>query len=74
MYALRIGTDENRRQFRRFKRWAQRGVFEILFNAMSNDPDLECAMIDGTLVSVHQKATGAKGGFKIRPSGARVTG
>jgi hypothetical protein len=34
---------------------------------MSSDPDLECAMIDGTIVSVHQKATGAKGGLKIRP-------
>jgi len=54
---------------------------------MSNDPDLEYAMIpshglqenhcraaDGTIVSVHQKATGAKGGLKIRPSGARAAG
>ena len=61
-------------QFRRFRRWAERGVSESLFNAMSNDPDLEYAMIDGTIVSVHQKATGAKGGLKIRPSGARAAG
>jgi len=61
-------------QFRRFRRWAERGVFESLFKAMSNDADLEYAMIDGTIVSVHQKATGAKGGLKIRPSGARAAG
>ena len=59
-------------QFRRFRRWAERGVFESLFNAMSGDPDFEYALIDGTIVSVHQKATGAKGGLKITPSGARA--
>lgn len=57
-------------QFRRFRRWAKAGVFESLFNAMSDDPDLEYALIDGTIVSVHQKATGAKGGLSIMPSGA----
>ena len=59
-------------QFRRFRRWAKTGVFESLFNAMSNDPDLEYALIDGTIVQAHQKATGAKGGLSIRPSGARA--
>ena len=54
-------------QFRRFRRWAETGVFERLFNAMRDDPDLEYALIDGTIVSVHQKATGAKGGLKLRP-------
>jgi len=61
-------------QFRRFRRWAENGVFENLFKAMSDDPDLEYALIDGTIVQVHQKATGAKGGLKIRPSGARAAG
>jgi transposase len=59
-------------QFRRFRRWAQSGVFESLFNAMSEDVDLEYALIDGTIVQVHQKATGAKGGLRLRPLGARV--
>ena len=54
-------------QFRRFRRWAKTGVFESLFNAMRDDPDLEYALIDGTIVSVHQKATGAKGGNRLRP-------
>ncbi len=57
--------------FRRFRRWARDGVFDLLFDHVSGDPDMEYAMIDGTIVSVHQKATGAKGGLKIRPSGAR---
>ena len=59
-------------QFRRFRRWARSGVFESLFKAMSGDPDLEYALIDGTIVQVHQKATGAKGGRRLRPLGARA--
>lgn len=74
-------------QFRRFRRWAKSGVFESLFKAMREDPDLEYALIDGTIVQVHQKATGAKAltviegnhlpgnrGLSIRPSGARAAG
>ncbi len=61
-------------QFRRFRRWAETGVFERLFKAMSDARDLEYALIDGTIVQVHQKATGAKGGLRLRPSGARVAG
>ncbi len=57
--------------FRRFRRWAKAGVFESLFKALSNEPDFEYALIDGTIVSVHQKATGAKGGLCIRPSDDR---
>ena len=57
--------------FRRFWRWAEKGVFEGLFEALSQEPDFEYALVDGTIVSVHQKASGAKGGLKIRPSGVR---
>lgn len=60
--------------FRRFRRWARDGVFDRLFEAVSGHPDMEYALIDGTIVSVHQKATGAKGGLTIRPSGARRAG
>lgn len=58
--------------FRRFRRWAQKGVFESIFKELSGDPDFEYAMIDGTIVRVHQHGTGAKGGRKIRPSVVRV--
>ncbi|MRU14959.1 transposase [Roseovarius sp. A21] len=47
-------------QFRRFRRWVKAGVFESLFNAMCSDPDLEYALIDATIVRVHQKAPGPK--------------
>ena len=57
--------------FRRFRRWAKNGVFERLFEELSEEPDFEYALIDGTIVSVHQKASGAKGGLTIRPSGVR---
>ena len=56
-------------QFRRFQRWARSGIFESLFNAVSLDPDLEYALIDGTIVQVHQKATGAKGGLQAQAIG-----
>ena len=58
--------------FQRFRRWAKKGVFERLFEVLSQEPDFEYALIDGTIVSVHQKASGARGGLKIRPSADRA--
>jgi len=60
--------------FRRFRRWAQLGVFERIFQATSANADFEYILIDGTIVSAHQKASGAKGGLSIRPLGARKAG
>jgi transposase len=53
--------------WRRFRRCALKGVFERVFNSLSEDPDFEYVIIDGTIVRVHQHGTGAKGGLKIRP-------
>jgi transposase len=53
--------------FQRFRRWAVAGVFDRVFERLSGEPDFEYALIDGTIVSAHQKASGAKGGLKIRP-------
>lgn len=58
--------------FRRFRRWAQKGVFERLFALLSDDPDFEYAMVDGTIVRVHQHAMGAKGGATLRRSDVRA--
>lgn len=58
--------------FRRCRRWALKGVFENLFKVLSGDPDFEYALIDGTIVRVHQHGTGAKGGCKLRPSDVRA--
>jgi transposase len=57
--------------FQRFRRWGRAGVFERIFECVSDEPDFEYALIDGTIVTAHQKASGAKGGRKIRPSGAQ---
>ena len=58
--------------FRRFRRGAKGGVFKRLFKEIRREPDFECALIDSTLVQAHQKASGAKGGLGLRPSGARA--
>jgi transposase len=57
-----------------FGRWVRAGVFERLFERMSDEPDFEYALIDGTIVSAHQKASGAKGGLSIRLSAAPGAG
>jgi len=54
--------------FKRFRRWVKAGVFERIFNTLSDDPDFEFLMVDGTIVRVHRHGQGAKGGLKIRPS------
>ena len=54
--------------FQRFRRWVRAGIFDRVFECLSGEPDFEYALIDGTIVSAHQKASGAKGGLRIRPS------
>ena len=56
--------------FRRFRRWALKGVFERVFNALSEEFDLEYVFVGGTVVQARQKASGAKGGPKSRASDA----
>lgn len=58
--------------WKRFRRWAEKGVFERIFAELSADPDFEYALIDGTIVKVHRHGSGAKGGLSIRPSAARA--
>jgi transposase len=56
--------------YRRFWRWDRRGVWRRMFAALSDDPDFEYLILDSTVVRAHQHAAGARGGLKIRPSGA----
>ena len=58
--------------FQRFRRWARKGVWERVFNALIENPDFEYLIIDSTIVRAHQHAAGAKGGAKMRRSGVRV--
>src|SRR3954464_8104248 len=48
--------------FQRFRRWGKGGGFERIFACLSDKLDFEYALIDGTIVTAHQKASGAKGG------------
>jgi len=68
---LPVAFGKSNSVFQRFRRWAKKGVFERLFEVLSEEPDFEYALIDGTIVSVHQKASGARGGLKIRLSDDR---
>lgn len=68
---LPVAFGKSNSVFQRFRRWAKKGVFERLFEVLSGEPDFEYALIDGTIVSVHQKASGARGGLKIRLSDDR---
>lgn len=52
--------------FQRYNRWSKAGVWERLFQALSDDPDFEYVMIDSTIVRAHQHSAGAKGGLKKR--------
>ena len=51
--------------YKRYRRWVQSDRFSNLFKAL-NEPDLEYAMMDGTIVKVHRHGQGAKGGLVVR--------
>ena len=38
--------------FKRFRHWVKADVFKRIFDAVSGEPDMEYAMIDGTVVAV----------------------
>ena len=60
--------------FTRFRDWAKAGVWKRLFDAVSDDPDMEYAIVDATIVKVHRHGQGAKGGPKTRRSAVRKAG
>ena len=58
--------------FKRFRDWVKADVFKRMFEAVSDEPDMEYAMVDATIVRVHRHGQGAKGGLKVRPSASRA--
>jgi transposase len=54
--------------FKRYRDWVKADVFKRLFDAASEEPDMEYAMVDATIVKVHRHGQGAKGGLRARPS------
>jgi len=53
--------------FKRFRDWVKADVFHALFDAVSEQPDMEYAMVDATMVKVHRHGQGAKRGLRARP-------
>ena len=51
---------------KRFKRWADKGVWQMIFNTLVAEADMEWVMIDSTIVRAHQHAAGAKKSLKTR--------
>src|SRR3954467_11077514 len=56
--------------FKRYRDGVGAAVFKRLFDAASDEPDMEYAMIDATIVKVHRHGQGAKWGLRARPSAA----
>ena len=48
--------------FQRCRRWSKAGRFARIFEEISGEPDMEYAMIDGSIVKVHRHGQGVKGG------------
>ena len=51
----------------RFRDWVRADVWTRLFEAVSDEPDMEYAMVDATIVKVHRHGQGAKGGLQAKP-------
>ncbi len=47
---------------RRFIRWRNKGVWELLLEKVVDDPDYEWLMINATHIKVHPHAADAQGG------------
>jgi len=60
--------------YQRFRHWVKADVFKRMFEAVADDPDMEYAMIDATIVKVHRHGQGAKGGLRARPSATPKAG
>jgi transposase len=45
---------------RRYYRWIEMGVLDMMFEALAREADLEWLMIDSTIVRAHQHAAGAR--------------
>ncbi|MGI4744854.1 MAG: IS5 family transposase [Janthinobacterium lividum] len=55
--------------FRRFSRWSTKGVWQRIFEAMSDDDDFEYLIVDSTIIRAHQHASGAKKGSEDQALG-----
>ena len=62
---------------RRYYRWIEQGIFDRIFEAVSDEPDMEWLAIDATVIRAQAQAAGAplkRGARKPRLSGVRAVG
>ena len=52
--------------YKRFARWQEKGVWQMLMDRLSADGDLEWLMLDSTVGRAHSSAAGAKKVMRIR--------
>ena len=60
--------------FQRFNRWAKKGTWARIMEAVGGDADLESLLIDSTVVRAHEHAAGARKRAAIRPSAGPAAG
>ena len=58
--------------YNRFNRWAKRGVWLTIFEALSVRSLQSLHLIDSSIVRAHQHAAGGKKGVRITPSAVLV--
>ena len=55
------------RVYVRYNRWSRKGVWTRLFEAVSDDQDLEHLMVDGSIIRVHQHGAAQKKNRRPKP-------
>ncbi|QQO22702.1 IS5 family transposase [Bradyrhizobium diazoefficiens] len=55
--------------YTRFRDWAKAGVWKRMFDAVSDEPDMEYVMVDATIVKVHRHGQGGKRGTQNQAIG-----
>ena len=59
------------RVYVRYNRWSKKGIWERIFTTMSDDPDLEYLVVDGSIVRVHQHGAAKKTNKRLRQKAGR---
>ena len=58
--------------YNRFRRWAMRGVWRRLFEALAKASPAEAQFLDSSTAKAHRSAAGGKGGRRRRPLADRA--
>lgn len=67
MNAYPEGFGHWHRVYVRYNRWSHKGTWANILTAVSDDPDLEYLMVDGSIVRVHQHGAAKKNSSGNRP-------